>query len=125
MIHTYQILPYLFNHERYFDSCDGNCDYCLYKIDYPRQKYLYDKYKNDIRKGKHSNFYNNWIKYQYCLCSTIGRSQKRTGFISIYDRKNNYKKNIYPKYKSHLVLKNNISAWINFEKIWSKINNND
>lgn len=122
---VYQILPYLFAHERYFDSCDGDCDYCLYKIDYPRQKYLYNKYKHDFRKGKHSNFYNNWIKFQYCLCSTIGRTSKRAGFISIYDRKNSYKKNIYPKYKSHLVLKNNISAWKNFEKIWEKINNND
>ena len=125
VIHNYQILPYLFNQERYYNSCDGNCDYCLYKIDYPRQKYLHDKYKNDMRKGKHSNFYNNWIKYQYYLCSTIGRCSKRTGFISIYDRKNYYKKNIHPKYKSHLILKNNISAWKNFENVWQKINNNE
>lgn len=125
IIKVYQVLPYLFAHERYFDSCEGECDYCLYKIDFPRQKYLREKYKNDFRKGKHSNFYNNWIKFQYYLCSTIGRTSRRAGFISIYDRRNSYKKNTYPKYKSHIILKNNISAWKNFEKIWLKINNND
>ena len=60
IVKTYQLLPYLFDHENHFDSCGGNCDYCSYKIDYPRVIYLINNLNNN-HKGKHSNFYNNWI----------------------------------------------------------------
>ena len=125
LITNYQILPYIFDHEIYFDASHGICDYCLYKIDYPRQKYLHDIVKNKLHRGNHSNFYNNWLKYQYYIICTNGRFTKRGGFISIYDRKNGYKINSYSSCKSHLVLRNNKSNWESFEKIWNKINNND
>lgn len=125
IITNYQVLPYIFNHERYFDECNGICDYCVHKIDFPRYRYLHDIVKSKYKKGHHSKFYNNWLKYQYYLISTNGRFTRRGGFISIYDRLDGYKINNYSPRKSHLVLKNNKSNWRELEKIWNKINNND
>ena len=127
-VKKYQVLPFIFKHERYYDSCDGDCDYCNYKIDYPRELYLYKKHLYENRHiGKHSNFYNNWILFQYCLHCTTGRVRKRSGFISVYNRTrgNRYYKNRYDKSKSHIVIKNNIDKWKQLENIWSKIKNND
>ena len=120
----YQILPFLFNHDRYFDECYGDCEYCLYKIDYPRKMYLYYETLGKM-KGKHCNFYNNWMFFLYNLCCTPGRSTTRTGFVSIYDRRKNYKRNGFVKYKSHPIIKNNISEWKRLEKVWNKIRYND
>ena len=121
----YQILPFIFNHEEYFDECYGNCEYCFYKIDYPRKMYLYYQTLAKM-KGERSKFYNNWIFFMYNLCCTPGRSCSRTGFISIYDRNNKfYKKNSFAKYKSHPILKNNISNWKKLENVWSMVRYND
>ena len=125
IIKYFQILPFIFNHEEKFDDCSGDCDYCDYKIDYPRKMYLYFRTLNKLR-GSNSNFYNNWIIFIYNLCCTPGRSISRSGFISIYNRTNkNYKKNGFKKYKSHPILKNNISNWKQLENIWEKVRYND
>ena len=125
-VKNYQVLPFIFDHESNFDSCNGDCDYCVFKIDYPRQVYLYKKrLYNNRHKGKHSNFYNNWMLFQYYLICTNGRISKRSGFISIYNRKKNYIRNEYKRNKSHIILKNNIDRWKNLNNIWLKINNND
>ena len=57
IIYNLQILPYLFDKH----NIDCKCDRCLYNIDYPRIRYIFNHYNNPI-SGHYSNYFNNEIQ---------------------------------------------------------------
>ena len=105
IIYNLQILPYLF--DKHSNKC--NCDRCLYNIDFPRIRYLLDKYNNP-QTGHNSSYYNNYIKFiLYCH---ITRGLNYINFKNKHYHKNNIILGFNRNNKfQHIILKNNKSKW--------------
>lgn len=103
IVFNLQILPYIFDKHNY--NC--NCDRCFYNIDFPRMRYLLNKYNNPV-SGHYSNYYNNYIKLILYINSTYGINYKNKNSIYYYNKDFKLGFNNNNKY-NHIILKNNKS----------------
>lgn len=103
IVYSLQVLPYLF--DKHNTNC--TCDRCIYNIDFPRIRYLLNKYYNP-HSDHYSNYYNNYIKLILYINSTYGINYKSKNSIFYYKNKFNLGFNKNKKY-NHIILKNNKS----------------
>jgi len=115
IIYNLQILPYLFDKH----NIDCKCDRCLYNIDYPRIRYIFNHYNNPI-SGHYSNYFNNYIKL--ILNININRGLNYNNKYNKHHYNNDFILGFHRKDKKykHIILKNNTSKWHQLIKIWNQ-----